>query len=1148
MTQSVVAMCARTTAADVRERPPYLSTDILISSDPWENRVAILEDGRLAEIYVEREERVIGSIYKGKVVNVLPGMGASFCDIGLGRNAFLYVDDINKTPLNIGDVEITSGRSGYTITEKVNRGDDVLVQIVKEPRGLKGARVSTNISLPGRYLILMPTGKFSGVSRKIESAAERERLKTIMKAIRPEGMATVVRTAAAGVSNAELIADLGVLIRMWHGILEQYKRVPAPALLHKDMNLVYKTARDFITPEVNKVWLDDETETENVRDFMRLLGPQYVDRIQYYEAGKRLFADFKIDDEIARLMKPTVKLPSGGSIVIESTEALTVVDVNSGKFTGGKNLDDTIVRTNVEAAAEIARQVRLRDIGGIIVCDFIDMSSEKDRNRVIEALQEGLRKDRTRSTIQSFSPLGLLEFTRKRVGKDLGQQLRGKCPVCDGLGSVMSPESVAIEAFREIVSHKNGKPQHVHIAASPSVAAQAEYWYEDERVQLAERIGATIDVFVDPAVHPERPRVLFDDAALPPFAPIRVGDEFEVELLNLRLPVATSAAAIVAGRLIEVENAANAIGKTIRIKILDVEGSDILAEPRFPIGSPAAQAAGEGRKRRRRGGRGRKPLTAQEQSEELRELAEEAEKGLGGRTSIGISTTEEVVAKTASPKTTAQKAADGAVALLPGEVLSGARVGGVLPGEKLSGDRVAAGGRADAGSRAEGGSRAATGARADTGGRADAGGRTAVPIRPPVTPAAAAHVNAEGEAAEDAGHRRRRRRRGRGGRGGADAAALAGGRPGAEAATAAGGRGIPAAGVAAAGAGVATYDVDADEGDEDETTPLSAQAGDPGAEGQTGDRKRRRRRRRRRGRGTGEGAQAGQGVAAAGESQAVPDRHIFRVDAEGGAQATGETAPPAPSRALAPWNRKRGDVAVEPPPPVITAPPETREPVKAARPSRRRRSPEERALAYGGQLEPAAPVPALPKPEQPAAAASNAPAATDSKRRPRRKTPSGADIASAIADTAVAAVGAATRKLADAAASVLGTAAPAPDGAKRTTGTRKAATTSAPAKAKKSSTAATAAKKTPAAATAAKKTPAAAAAAKKTPARAGAAKKSAGSKAGASKVTANGAKATPAKSGATKLASGAKAPAAKKAPADRKAPAAKKTAATRKKR
>ncbi|HEV3089524.1 MAG TPA: Rne/Rng family ribonuclease [Candidatus Elarobacter sp.] len=969
-----------------------MPTDILISSDPWENRVAILEEGRLAEVYVEREERVIGSIYKGKVVNVLPGMGASFVDIGLGRNAFLYVDDINKTPLNIGDVEVTAGRSGYTITEKVSRGDDVLVQIVKEPRGLKGARVSTNISLPGRYLILMPTGKFSGVSRKIESADERNRLKTIMKAIRPEGMATVVRTAADGVSSAELIADLGVLIRMWHGILEQYKRVESPALLHKDMNLVYKTARDFITPEVRDVWLDDETEAENVRDFMRLLGPQYVDRIKYYEHGKRLFADFKIEDEIARLMKPTVKLPSGGSIVIESTEALTVVDVNSGKFTGGKNLDDTIVRTNVEAATEIARQVRLRDIGGIIVCDFIDMSSEADRNRVISALQEGLRKDRTRSTIQSFSPLGLLEFTRKRVGKDLGQQLRGKCPTCEGLGSVMSPESVAIGTFREILGHRNGEAQHVHIAASPSVAAQAEYWYEDERVQLAERLGKQIDVFVDPAVHPERPRIVWGDDKLPALGPIRVGDEFEVELLNLRLPNATSAAAIVAGRLIEVENAANAAGKTIKIKILDVDGSDILAEPRSPV--EAATAIGEARgKKRRRGGRGRKrELTAAEQAEELRALAEEAEKGLGGRTSIGISTTEEVKAKKTGPKTTAQKAADGAVALLPGESLSGGRVAGVLPGEKLSGDRISAGGAIL--------TPPSVALRPPPGRPVAAGGAVAV-------------ANGEPGEGEEAGRRRRRRRR-RGGRGG-DVAAVAGVVPSAH----------------AAGGGIATIDADVDEDEEE----IAVAEGRPGAaaEHADGDRKRRRRRRRRRG---GRGAEGAPGVAAASAEpgrEPVPDRHIFRVGPEG-AQATGETAPPTPSRAIAPWNRKRGDVAVEPPPPVITAPPEPSERVKAARPSRRRRTETAQAPARGGQLEAGEPVRALPAPERSAPAA----AAADAAPRRRRSRQGSEATASREATAAPAAEPAAKTKTTTRARKTPAAASAAePSAAKKTTGTRK---------------------------------------------------------------------------------------------------------------
>ncbi len=611
-----------------------MPTEILISSDPWENRVAILENGTLAELYIEREERVIGSIYKGKVQNVLPGMGAAFVDIGLGRNAFLYVDDINKQPLNIGDVEITHGHSGFTISEKVKKGDDVLVQIVKEPRGLKGARISTNISLPGRYLILMPTGKYSGVSRKIESADERNRLKAVMKRIRPEGMATVVRTAAAGVSEAELIADLGVLIRMWHGILETFKRAPSPSLLHRDMNLVYKAARDFITPDVDRVLIDDEEEYRKVREFLQLLGPQYLDRVQHYNHGRDLFDDFKVTEELQRLLKPKINLPAGGSIVIESTEALTVIDVNSGKFTGGKNLEDTIVRTNIEAASEIARQVRLRDIGGIIVVDFIDMASESARSKVIKALEDGLRRDRTRATIQSFSNLGLLEFTRKRIGKDLGAQLRGTCPTCSGTGAVMSPQSVAIDTMRHV--RLNGQHNHDHhpilVHAAPSVAAQMEFWYEEEVGELAREIDTKIHVRVDPLLHPERSRVERVTKPIEQLRPIRVGDEVEVDLLAGRLPNPTSATAVVGDRVVEVENAANNAGNYAKIRILDVDDADdyVLAEL-------VAAAAGEAKKKRRRGGKGRKvALTAAEQAAELRELAAEAASQQQARPPIGI--------------------------------------------------------------------------------------------------------------------------------------------------------------------------------------------------------------------------------------------------------------------------------------------------------------------------------------------------------------------------------------------------------------------------------------------------------------------------------------------------------------------------------
>jgi ribonuclease G len=919
----------------------YVPTEILISSDPWENRVAIREDGHLAEIYFEREEKVIGSIYKGKVMNVLPGMGASFVDIGLGRNAFLFVDDINKTPLNIGDVEITQGRSGWTITEKISKGDDVLVQIVKEPRGLKGARISTNISLPGRYLILMPTGKYSGVSRKIESADERNRLKGIMKMIRPDGMATVIRTAAAGVSQAELIADLGVLIRMWHGILESYKRAPAPSLIHKDINLVFKTARDFITPEVERVLLDNAEDYEKVRDFMRLLGPQYVDRIEYYNGGRSLFKDYKIDEEVEKLLRPKINLPSGGSIVIETTEALTVIDVNSGKFTGGKNSEDTFVRTNIEAAAEIARQVRLRDIGGIIVCDFIDMSTENARNRVISTLEAGLQKDRTRTTIQSFSALGLLEFTRKRVGKDLSAQLRGPCPTCNGLGSVMSPESVAIQTFRDVqrfgqLHHNGAAHKPIEVVAAPTVGAQIAYWYENELEGLEKELETTIAVRVDPALHPEKFRIeeLADQAAaVAPPPNVRVGDELEVNLVHTRMPVETSALAIVGDRLVEVENAASAAGETLKIKIIDIdEDGTILAEPRANV----VQLAAEVKKRRRRGGRGRKKeLTLAEQDEQLRELAEEAAKGVGARPALGISTTAEAEAEDAEVRA---------------HTASTPPIATVTP-------------------------------------------LHAVPEYAAVDPNGEGRTYASyGGPADGEGRRRRRRRRRR--RGGPAEAAN-----GVASSLTAVPDGSPVSPLQAPAAG-AEGDADLEGDDEEVSAAPSA-----GEEGQV---RKRRRRRRRRGRGglPTDAATAADAAPVPDGGRALPDRQIFRVNGAGAAEPTGETAPPEPVRAIAAVEHRRGAVAVEAPPPILTVP-DTTAVTQIAKPARRRRKADD---LESTQLALPSPAPEAPAPKKrgrprkvvadaPAAVAAVAPLPDEAPKRRGRKPK--ADATAEVRATAV---------------------------------------------------------------------------------------------------------------------------------------------------
>jgi len=574
-----------------------LNTELLISCDDWENRVAVLEEGSLAEIYFEREEKVIGSIYKGRVENVLPGMGACFVNIGLGRNAFLYVDDIRRDPINIGETEITDRRKGHTVNELLKVGDDVLVQIVKEPRGLKGARVSTNISLPGRYLVLMPTGRYSGVSSRVEDDRERERLKQVMRRVRPEGMATIVRTAARGVSEAELIADLGVQLRLWHGILESYKRSSAPALLHKDLNLVFKAVRDFMTSDVRQVVIDSKEQYDEIRSTMSLLGPQYLSRLKLWEGPGDLFETRGIDEELQKLLKPKIVLPSGGYLILEHTEALTVIDVNTGKFTGGRNLEDTLVRTNIEAAAEIARQVRLRDIGGIIVVDFIDMAHERSRQQVIDTLGEALKRDRTRSTIQAFSNLGLLEFTRKRVGKDLAGQLRSDCPYCTGLGDVMSSESLAISLLRKIQQKgQNGsRGRKLDLIVDPSVATQLVGWYREELEKLRKSLGIDIQLFVDPQRH--RETITLENSHRSR-RPLTAGRELEVDLLSVRLPDPASGVAVHESNIIEVKDAANGAGSMAKIKVTAVDGDLAKAELAEPLQT--------GQRRRRRGrGRGK---------------------------------------------------------------------------------------------------------------------------------------------------------------------------------------------------------------------------------------------------------------------------------------------------------------------------------------------------------------------------------------------------------------------------------------------------------------------------------------------------------------------------------------------------------------
>ena len=427
-----------------------MSKEIIVNVGTRETRVAVIDSGRLIELHVEREEQVAGSIYKCKVANVLPGMDAAFVDIGLERNAFLYAGDVLSEAGDEFPAAKKEASKNVNIKDLLKVGQELLVQVVKAPRGTKGARVSTRISLPGRYLVLMPDADNIGISRKIDDKNERERLKKIGDKIKTPGFGFIVRTEAEGKSEKDICMDMEFLQKMWRQIQDKAKTTSAGNLVHQDLSLIYKTIRDVFGSDVHKMFIDSQTEYKKALELCQLMSPRLKSRIAFYDEAEPIFEHYSVENELDRLLKRKVWLKSGGHLTIDQTEALTTIDVNTGKFIGSTSLSDTILKTNQEAANEIARQLRLRDIGGIIIIDFIDMSSVRDRNHVVSVLEKALKKDRTRTKISNISPLGLVEMTRKRTGETISEIINQACPYCQGHGVILSPESVSIQAEREI--------------------------------------------------------------------------------------------------------------------------------------------------------------------------------------------------------------------------------------------------------------------------------------------------------------------------------------------------------------------------------------------------------------------------------------------------------------------------------------------------------------------------------------------------------------------------------------------------------------------------------------------------------------------------------------------------------------------------
>lgn len=552
-----------------------MSKEIVVDVNRDQIRLAVLEERELSEIYVEKinNERVVGNIYKGKVANVLPGMQAAFIDIGLGKNAFLYAGDINLNFEASGpeDEELIEGLKKVSIKDMLKVGQDVLVQVVKEPIGTKGARVSTNITIPGRYVVLMPTVDYVGISRRIEKDDERNRLKFLAESIRPPHMGIIVRTVAEGIGKDELKADIDFLKKQWDDILQRQKKCASPKLIYKDMNLISRIVRDLFTPEISKFYINSSYEYEKVQELLSVLSPTLKDRVIFYRGQEEIFEYFNIESEIDRALQRKVWLQCGGYIVIDRTEALTAIDVNTGKFVGSVDLEDTVLKTNLEAAREIARQLRLRDIGGIIIIDFIDMTSQEHQKMVLSALAEELKKDRTRAHILGLTQLGLVEITRKKVRQSLDEVLEKICPYCEGRGRILSEDTVAKKVERELDRvFRERKGEAVLLEVHPSVAAVVIGSGGNRLSQMESRYEKYIFIKGNDSLHPEEIRIKavgsrtkLENLAMP----VREGQIMDVVIEEVHVSNPNDGIARVDGYVIDVEEGADLIGEKVRVEI-----------------------------------------------------------------------------------------------------------------------------------------------------------------------------------------------------------------------------------------------------------------------------------------------------------------------------------------------------------------------------------------------------------------------------------------------------------------------------------------------------------------------------------------------------------------------------------------------------
>ncbi|MFA3762675.1 ribonuclease G [Yersinia sp. 2544 StPb PI] len=483
-----------------------MTAELLVNITPSETRVAYIDGGILQEIHIEREAKrgIVGNIYKGRVSRVLPGMQAAFVDIGLDKAAFLHASDIMPhTECVAGDEQ--KNFNVRDIAELVRQGQDLMVQVVKDPLGTKGARLTTDITLPSRYLVLMPGAAHVGVSQRIESEVERERLKKTVAAYCDEQGGFIIRTAAEGIGEEELSADAAFLKRLWTKVQERKKRNITKYKLYGEMALAQRVLRDFAGAALDKIRIDSKLTYDLLVEFTSEYIPEMTAKLDLYSGKQPIFDLYDVENEIQRSLERKVELKSGGYLIIDQTEAMTTVDINTGAFVGHRNLDETIFNTNIEATQAIARQLRMRNLGGIIIIDFIDMSNEEHRRRVLHSLEQALSKDRVKTSINGFSQLGLVEMTRKRTRESIEHVLCNECPTCRGRGTVKSVETVCYEILREIVRvHHAYDSDRFLVYASPAVGEALKGEESHALAEVEIFVGKQVKVQIEPLYNQEQ--------------------------------------------------------------------------------------------------------------------------------------------------------------------------------------------------------------------------------------------------------------------------------------------------------------------------------------------------------------------------------------------------------------------------------------------------------------------------------------------------------------------------------------------------------------------------------------------------------------------------------------------------------------------